>query len=361
MIKKTVAILLVAFCLLIPVSGYAASEAKSIGIQLDDKDLKMPAQSVSDFYLNSLYLPLRTVCEAMGYKVGWSSKDKLITVEKTGKVIKIDIKNYKISVDDHDYYLTDEYTTFGNSTYMSEGFFAEVFSLNLQWDKANNKIILTSIKENPVKLACIKETSGTDALQVTLQYPQISGLDNADVQKNLNSSFKQFAQDAKAEGMKYVDQNAADGYYPSTSHKDETYFDYRIKYNQNNILSVVFLDYQYTGGAHGSTIQSSHTYDLKTGNEYKMKDLFQDKVDYVSAINKSVKDTMQENNLTDVQLTPFETISTDQDFYISNNCVVVYFQEYEYFPYAAGIQEFATDYLQLKDILKPEFSFLAGN
>lgn len=36
------------------------------------------------------------------------------------------------------------------------------------------------------------------------------------------------------------------------------------------------MNYQYTGGAHGITVQSSHTLNLETGEEYKLRDLMND-------------------------------------------------------------------------------------
>jgi hypothetical protein len=125
---------------------------------------------------------------------------------------------------------------------------------------------------------------------------------------------------------------------------------------------VVFLDYQYAGGAHGMTVQSSHTLNLKTGEEYVLKDLVKSGVDYISFISDTVKDEIdkrvKEGKLPDYSLAPFKDIKSDQDFYLSNNGAVVYFQQYEYFPYAAGIQEFTVEFAVLKNMLKPDFSFL---
>jgi len=146
-------------------------------------------------------------------------------------------------------------------------------------------------------------------------------------------------------------------------HKYETYFDYKLKYNQNGLLSVTFLNYQYTGGAHGLTVQSSHTFNLKTGEEYKLKDMIKDDADYVTLISgiveKQITKRAKEGILPEQPLTPFVAIKDEQDFYLSNNGVVVYFQLYEYFPYVAGIQEFAVDFSELKDILKADFHFLS--
>jgi inhibitor of cysteine peptidase len=198
----------------------------------------------------------------------------------------------------------------------------------------------------------MKETSSDGKLDVTLNYPQLSGLSDQAVQDRINALFKQEAASAKQEGL----DNIKD--YPSSlsPNKYETYFDYRIKYNRNNLLSVIFLDYQYTGGAHGSTIQKAYTLDLQTGKEYTMKDLLKTGSDYASLFNSTVKQGIKDREL--YELTTFSAISTDQAFYLDNSGVSVYFQQYEHFPYAAGIQAFTLDYRALKDILDPSLSFL---
>ncbi len=51
--------------------------------------------------------------------------------------------------------------------------------------------------------------------------------------------------------------------------------------------------YQYTGGAHGLTTKVSYNYNLKTGNELKLKDLFKEGFDYKSIIDKKVKEDIE--------------------------------------------------------------------
>jgi hypothetical protein len=34
------------------------------------------------------------------------------------------------------------------------------------------------------------------------------------------------------------------------------------------------LDYQFAGGAHGGTIQTAFTFDLQTGEQFKLQDFF---------------------------------------------------------------------------------------
>jgi len=124
--------------------------------------------------------------------------------------------------------------------------------------------------------------------------------------------------------------------------KAETFFNYHVKYNQNDILSVVFQDYQYTGGAHGLTMQSSYNFNLKTGEQYRLSYMFRDNADYVTLISREIKSQMAEKGITAL-LNPFNMIKPDHDFYISDEGIVVYFQQYELLPYAYGIPEFAID------------------
>lgn len=182
------------------------------------------------------------------------------------------------------------------------------------------------------------------------------------VQENINSVFKKAADTTRNEGLQNADEMKKDmaSGYSGSPNKCESYFDYKLKYNQNGLLSLIFLDYQYTGGAHGMTLQSSYTFDLKTGKAYNLQDLFNSDADYVLYISNIVGNRITEGvkEGTLYELTPFQAIKDDQDFYLSGNAVVVYFQQYEYFPYAAGIQEFPIDFSTLQDMLKPDFGFL---
>ncbi len=366
MLKRIVVIGAV-ILLVLSVSVYGAEAAGDPGIELNG--VKIPAAAhIGD---GNVYLPLRVVGEALGYKIAGSGNT--IQVSGPGKSISIDLKNSKITADGHTYFMSGEYTgivTGGGAaatsvTYMRADFFSDNLALGVSWDKQGGKVRLESIKENAVTIRTVKEASETDKIKITLQYPQLGGLSDKTVQDGINSVISKAAEAARSEGLK----NTAD--YPQdpegrigSPNQYETYFDYRLKYNQSGLLSVILLNYQYTGGAHGYTVQSSHTFDLKTGKEYKLKDLVKSGADYVSLISGMVKsqivERVKEGQLPEQPLTPFEAIREDQDFYLSDNGAVVYFQQYEYFPYAAGIQEFAADFSQLKDMLKPDFSFLYG-
>lgn len=308
----------------------------------------------------NLYLPLRAIAETLGYSVEWLENVRTINVTGAGKNIIIDLNNYKINADGHDYYMDTDYKIIGDRTYLGEYVFFEGFGLENHWNKQYGPIQLARTQQNAISLKTIKEVSKTGFIEISLQYPQVDGLADRALQERINTVFSKAAGEARDAGLK----NAAEmeEYFESgftgSPNKCETHFDYRLKYNQKGLLSIVCLDYQYTGGAHGQTVQSSYTFNLKTGEEYGLKDLFAGDADYISIINNAVQNEIKtriaEGILPDHQLEPFETIRADQDFYLSNNTVVVYFQQYEHWPYAAGIQEFPVEVTTLQGILKPE-------
>lgn len=312
-----------------------------------------------------VYLPLRAICEALGYEVQWYGEHYTVSVSGPGKNILIDLINNKITANGHTYYmLMDGYKNIENKIYMKTVFFSDNLGLKMQEGAQNSVIKLQSIEENAISIKPVTEILNTDTIDITLYYPRIRGLTDKTVQDKINSIFKNTAIEAKNEGLKNTDEiemMIEEGYTGRTL-KCETYFDYRLKYNQNGLLSIVFMNYQYAGGAHGSTVQSSYTLNIETGEEYELKDLMKSDFDYVSFMSGIVKDEInervKEEILPEYSISPFEAIKEDQDFYLSADAVMVYFQQYEYFPYAAGIQEFPVQYSILKDKFKPDFSFL---
>jgi len=356
----------VVLLLTMQVSVFATGDV-SPSIILEGKAIDAPA-SVS---YGALYLPLRAIAESIGYDVEWTRKGNTISLTKTGSSILIELNDSKVTKDGHTYYMDGDYTGdiqsgiifIRNRIYMVKGIFSELLGLNTIWDNKSSSASLEKIIYNDISIKPMKETSEDKYLKLTIQYPEISGLDKKSVQDSINSVIIKAADDAKKEGVKYAEEmkQTYDSGYTGSPNQCETYFDYRLKYNRNGLLSIVFLDYQYTGGAHGMTVQSSHTFSLDTGKDYELKDLFKSGADYVSTINGAVKLRMAEKVkagiLPDQPLTPFKTIKDNQDYYLSDNGIVIYFQQYEYFPYASGIQEFTVVFDKMKDILKSDFGF----
>ena len=361
MFKKVIMVGAAILLLLSVQASFFTAAGSQPAIELDGADIEAAA------YIDgrTVYLPLRAVGEALGCQVLWRGEDQTISVSGQGKDITIDLNNRKITAGDHDYYMGGSYRIIEDKTYMSEDFFFDNLGLKVRWDRPNEIIKLTRVMENAIFITTVKEASETDKIKITLQYPQVEGLADQNVQDAINAILEKSALEAREEGLKNVDElmkDMASG-HPVSPNKYETYFDYRVKYNQNGLLSAVFMDYQYTGGAHGLTVQSSRTFNLETGAEYRLADLFASDAGYVPFINNTIRTEIDERAREGLlyELTPFETIREDHDFYLSNDAVVIYFQQYEYWPYAAGIQEFPVGFETLREMLKPDFSSLSGD
>lgn len=347
---------IISLMLAISANSFAADE-NWLAIQMGNTKIETPAY-IDDG--NNIYLPLRAIVEVLGFRVQWSEEDGMVSVFRPEGNIILDVKKNKIAVNNHDYY-TDS-TNVQNRTYLRDDLFYEFFGLKTQLDRENRKVNLESVNKNIISLNTVQEVYENTKIKMTIQYPQIDGLKDKTVQENINSTFKKYAKDAENEGLQNADELAKyNAEYTGSPNKCETYFDYVIKYNQNELLSVVFLNYQYTGGAHGITVLSSLNINLETGEDYRLKDLFKSG-DYIPFLNSTIRDEIDKRveagRLSEFTDSPFKTIKEVSDFYLSDSSVVIYFQQYEYFPYAAGIQEFPINFVQLKTMLSPKFSFL---
>ena len=351
MLKKLLILVLsITICAGGTISIFAA-EGKAIDILVNGKNIGISAITRE----GELYLPMRAISEELGFEMQWLESKRIITMNTSETSMSINLSENKVTYNGHEAYISGGYRILNGRTYLSKGFYSDVLRLKLAWDKPGNKVTLESVEENSIVINTVKKSSKTDTLLVNARYPELKGLENAEVENRLNCAFAKLAEEAINRGAiiekDILPEQTANGI------KAEIYYDYKVKYNQKGFISIVFLDYLYSGGAHGLTVQSSYTFDLKTGKEYKLKDLFKNDTDYVSMISSEVKKQMEEREMTGY-LPPFEAIRADQDFYLSNNELVVYFQAYEYAPYAAGIPEFDIGFPLIKKLLNPDFEFL---
>ncbi|MDV6377171.1 DUF3298 and DUF4163 domain-containing protein [Sporosarcina sp. GW1-11] len=174
--------------------------------------------------------------------------------------------------------------------------------------------------------------------KVDIYYPIITQLDDSNMQRQLNQIlFKEM--------NKLLIDNSY--YEPSLV---ELLATYEIKNNQRGILSINLIVYSFTGGAHGMTVVKSLTLDTRTGRMYNLPDLFKPGSPYVQHISEYVRRHIQQWKTPILE--PFKQISPNQDFYIADTSLVVYFQLYEISPYAAGFPYFPIPLLDLQDFIK---------
>ena len=129
-----------------------------------------------------------------------------------------------------------------------------------------------------------------------------------------------------------------------------------MAYNQDGLLSITVDYYQFDGGAHGGTDRRPYNYDLTTGQELALQDLFKQGVKYMEIINREIRKQIAANPEGGYFTQPdmeFKTIADNQPFYLTDGGLVVYFGQYEIAPYAAGIPEFRLPFSLFKGTVQP--------
>jgi len=184
-----------------------------------------------------------------------------------------------------------------------------------------------------------------------LNTPQLTGLKNSKVEKSIN---KQLA-DTVSDFKKTLHDEAKKAYKESKKSKYpfrpfEAVAVYKVHLLNPKILSLTIDLYQYTGGAHGSTVKIAFNYDLKTGKELGYKDIFRNCVDYKKVIVDWVTRKIESNpeNFFPDAIDTVKKFTDEQPFYITPDGIVVYYGLYEIAPYAAGIQEFPIPFSAFK-------------
>lgn len=177
--------------------------------------------------------------------------------------------------------------------------------------------------------------------KINVYYPVITQMKDAMIQRKMNSAIIHTLNEILIEQQFYN---------PILVEMQATF---EIKNNQRGILSLNLIVYSFTGGAHGMTLIKSLTFDTKTGKQYELKDLFKPGSDYVKKLSDIIRVDIKK---WDIQLLdpPFTEIRPDQDFYIADTSLIIYFQLYEITPYVWGFPYFPIPILDIADIIQPQ-------
>lgn len=186
----------------------------------------------------------------------------------------------------------------------------------------------------------IVKTLNLDMPKLEIYYPQVCGMQNIMVQDKINNAILEAI----------YNQICQQGYYENPN--TEITGTWELKNNQKGILSLTLINYAFSGGAHGLTIVKGLTFDIETGKLYELKDLFKPGVNYVEVLSKEIKEQIEERDIP--VLGEFDAIKPDQDFYIADLCLVIFFQLYEITPYAYGIPYFPIPIYEIQDIIKED-------
>lgn len=166
-----------------------------------------------------------------------------------------------------------------------------------------------------------------------VDYPQVTCLMNPNAQEIINRTIINNVYELIQKQSPFVEMDGT----------------YELKNNDKGILSLTLINYAFAGGAHGNTLVKGLTFNVETGHLYTLSELFKPNSDYVEEISEIIKAQIKERDLP--TLGDFTEISPDQDFYIADKCLVIFFQLYEITPYSVGIPYFPISIYELEDII----------
>ncbi|WP_127587784.1 DUF3298 and DUF4163 domain-containing protein [Paenibacillus koleovorans] len=174
---------------------------------------------------------------------------------------------------------------------------------------------------------------------VKIEYPVITVPDNPKATHAINHAILQLVRTIQHDQLKLM-----------TGTSLEMIGSYEIKTNERGLLSLLVSNYAYSSPmAHGNTIAKSLTFDVNTGRAYSLGELFKPGSDYVKALSALIAAQIKARDLPLLD-DGFQAIKPNQDYYLADKALVVYFQLYEITPYYVGLPMFPINVYDLLSI-----------
>lgn len=194
----------------------------------------------------------------------------------------------------------------------------------------------------------------TDISSARIETIQLSGLKNPEFENNINQTI---ARDTDGAAVSF-DTIASDSTEKiRMGNKCVFEINQLVKNNSSDFISIVEEHYVYAGGAHGSTIWYPRNIDTLADKTVKLSDLFKD-ASYKAELNRQIDLILESNKDQYSDLWEHPTITSEDNFYISDSKLVIFYQPYELSYYARGFIEFPIKLTDIEGYLKDEYKRL---
>lgn len=205
-----------------------------------------------------------------------------------------------------------------------------------------------------IEMREIKRTftcNNTPMLTLYILYPKVTLRHNPYAQDSINLQIQAQVCDFLHYASSDLYQQAVATYKQSQENEFpfrlyEAVLKYEITYNQHCHLSLYRDQYTFTGGAHGSTIRASDTWNLMTGCSIPLSDFFAGQ-DYRTSLIDQI--TKQANEKPEIYFEDYQALIEknldEEHYYLTPSGVAIYYQQYEIAPYSTGIVVFTIPYM----------------
>ncbi|HWJ80152.1 MAG TPA: DUF3298 and DUF4163 domain-containing protein [Niallia sp.] len=201
----------------------------------------------------------------------------------------------------------------------------------------SNPIIADAI--NSPNIVVTKKYKNIDALK----YPYLASAPNNVSQTKINKTLVSHIENSYLSYKEVLEQqeNIKDDpkclEYPSTCIY-EYLTTYKVKYNKNNYLSILYNDYRFTGGAHGNTLISTYNFDVKSGERLLLDNFIQSEKNYAVVTNYVQDYARKHPDIFYADSSEWKNfkVTKDTNFYLADEGLFLIFQQYEVGPYVSG-------------------------
>ena len=128
--------------------------------------------------------------------------------------------------------------------------------------------------------------------------------------------------------------------------------DYEVTFNSGCITSLYTDESAYMGGAHGSVTRSSDTWDFASGKRLQLGDFYPGQPFFSQGIIQQIENqaalvikSSGSPYYEDYPALLYSAFRADS-FFLTQDGVVIYYQQYDIAPYGAGIPEFLIPFSQ---------------
>lgn len=177
---------------------------------------------------------------------------------------------------------------------------------------------------NPIEINSIPLLSNTDNIEISIYYPEITGLKDINVENKINKIFKDRAE-------AFLKPHDFDKESHGKIYRNMSFF---VTANYNNVLSIRIDTYMNKPDSWQSSMDTV-LLDLNTGDQLALADLFLDDSIYATVVYDYIlSEIMRQDLVEDTLYRPLTSIEENQSFYISDNELIIFYQyDNPYFRY----------------------------
>ena len=219
-----------------------------------------------------------------------------------------------------------------------------VLSATKFYNKETVSYDITSVTENQE----IKSDDGTTLVNIKYSYPIIVSKRNSEFLSSINDEYKlnveKFLNEAEEskEEAESLYEDIKEDFRPYTRE-----LDFDINMNNKGLMSITTNNYYYNGGAHGSYVMQSRTFDFNNEIELTVEQVINnDEWNIKENVHELFKQKLQKEGLglDEIWGDILKEEVDNVNFYLKENTLVFYFNAEQIAPYALGVQTVEVPY-----------------